>query len=352
MANLETLKQAFITQVKGASTVLVVLKNQKGTQVGICNYGARITHFIVQDQQQNWVDVVLGFNSIQEYLTASELYHGVTAGPFANRIAEGKFSLGNITYQLEQNNGLNNLHSGTNGFHAQVWDVVEQNRYSVLLSITYADNEGGFPGPIQASVKFTLTDDDELVMDYKAGSQKNTIINLTNHAYFNLNGEGSGTILNHVVKINAQSFVEINEACIPTGKFIEVENTAFDFSVLKPIAQDIADQDVQLLNGSGYDHSFVLNKSVDGLSHVATAIGDISNLKLEVFTTEPGMQFYTGNFLNAKDKGKAGNYYERRSGFCFETQHHPDSPNHPHFPSVLLNAGELFESKTVYKISV
>ncbi len=350
MTNLETLKQAFITQIEGVATALVVLKNKKGTQVGICNYGARITHFIVQDQKQHWVDVVLGFNSIQEYLNATELYHGVTAGPFANRIAEGAFTLGDITYQLEQNNGLNNLHSGTKGFHAQVWDVVQRDSTFVQLSISYADGEGGFPGPIAVSINFTLTDDDELVMDYKASSKKDTIINLTNHAYFNLNGEGSGTILNHAVKINASSFIEINEACIPTGKFIEVENTAFDFTVLKPIAQDIAQEDAQLLNGSGYDHSFVLNKNVDSLTHAAIAIGDISNLKLEVFTEEPGMQFYTGNFLNAQDKGKAGNYYERRSGFCFETQHHPDSPNHPHFPSVRLRAGELFKSKTVYKI--
>lgn len=351
MTNLETLKKAFIISIKGASTTLIVLKNQKGTQVGICNYGARITHFIVQDEQENWVDVVLGFNSIQEYLNAAELYHGVTAGPFANRIANGAFMIGNTLYQLEQNDGLNNLHSGKAGFHAQVWDVVEQNTSSVQLSISYTDGEGGFPGPITASVTFTLTDDDELVMDYKASSGKDTIINLTNHAYFNLNGEGSGTILNHSVKINADSFVEINEACIPTGKFIEVENTAFDFSVLKPIAKDIAEEDIQLVNGNGYDHSFVLNQNENGLTHAATAIGDISHLKLEVFTEEPGMQFYTGNFLNAKDKGKAGNYYERRSGFCFETQHHPDSPNQAHFPSVILKEGELFESKTVYKVS-
>jgi aldose 1-epimerase len=350
MTNLETLKPAFITQIKGASTSLSILKNKKGTQVGICNYGARITHFLVQDEQENWVDVVLGFNSIQGYLSASELYHGVTAGPFANRIAKGKFTLGDTVYQLEQNNGLNNLHSGTKGFHAQVWDVVFCNHSSIQLQIVYADGEGGFPGPIKASITFTLTDADELLMDYEARSEKDTIMNLTNHAYFNLNGEGNGTILNHMVKINANSFVEINEECIPTGTFLHVENTAFDFRLLKPIAQDIEQEDIQLLNGSGYDHSFVLDKN-EGLSHAATAIGDISHLKLEVFTTEPGMQFYTGNFLNAQDKGKAGKCYERRSGFCFETQHHPDSPNQAHFPSVILKKGELFKSKTVYKIS-
>ena len=327
------------------------LQNSQGTKVGICNYGARITHFIVLNGQNLFCDIVLGFNDIDGYLNANERYHGVTVGPFANRIGGAKFTLQSKNYFLDANDGENTLHGGSAGFHDQVWEITSVNAHSVALQFTHQHLKGGFPADIVCKVIFTLTDDNELKIDYQAIANQNTIINLTNHAYFNLNGEGSGTILNHQIQINAEKFVEINESSIPTEKLLEVNETPFDFRDFKTIDKDIEANVEQLKNGNGYDHSFELMNTAGDLSFAASAIGDQSKIKLEVFTTEPAVQFYSGNFLNGKDKGKTNVFYEKRSGFCFETQHHPDSPNQPHFPSTFLAEGEEFNSTTIYKVS-
>jgi aldose 1-epimerase len=348
MLLLQEIKEGFSKIIHSQTVRLHFLENNNGLKVGICNYGARITHFLVPDK--NNTDIVLGFDDLAAYLNAAERYHGVTVGPYANRINNAQFILDDITYQLEENNGKNSLHAGSTGFHDKIWDIVKEERNAITLKVMSNDQEGGFPGNLNVQITFTLTNENELRMDYSAISDQNTIVNLTNHAYFNLNGEGNGDVLHHQVKIDADEFVEIDETCIPTGKLLKVADGAFDFRNPKPIGQDINKGDNQLLMGNGYDHSFVINKSENEFAFAASAEGDLTGITLEVYTSEPAMQFYTGNFLNNLDKGKMGEIYKARTGFCFETQHHPDSPNQPQFPSTLLKAHQEFKSKTVYKI--
>ncbi len=348
MLTVETISNAFKTSIDSKKIELNFLTNGNGLQVGICNYGARITHFRLSDKNQT--DIVLGFNSIQDYFSNSEFYHGVTVGVFANRIKNAKFILEDIIYQLEANNGNNSLHSGASGFHNKVWDIVNKTQNAITLKTVKADGQGGFPGELGCTVTFTLNNENELQIDYSAVSDKNTVINLTNHAYFNLNGEGSGNILNHDVEINANVFVEIDKTSAPTGKLLKVDNTPFDFRIPKKIGAEINSENQQLLMGNGYDHSFELNKEKDAMSLAAKVKGNLSGIALEVYTTEPAVQFYTGNFLDGKDKGKSGFNYQARDGFCLETQHHPDSPNQPQFPSTFLAAQKEFKSSTIYKV--
>lgn len=350
MQNLNDIKGNFKKNINGQPVNLHVLENEQGTQVGICNYGARITHFILKDRNNVFVDVILGFNTIAEYENSKERYHGVTVGPFANRIANGSFSINGTPYQLEKNNGTNCLHGGSAGFHDKVWDFKEKTIDSVSLSILTSKNEGGFPGELSVTIKYSLNNENELLMEYFAESGNNTYINLTNHAYFNLNG--SGSIVSHQVKIEADKFAAIDEDCIPNPGLMTVEGTPFDFRIFKSIDTDISNNHEQLELGNGYDHSFEIKKvENDSVSLAATVIGDLSGLKLEVLTTEPAVQFYTGNFLGGNDLGKNNEVYENRSGFCLETQHHPDSPNQSTFPSTLLKGGDKFYSKTIYRIS-
>jgi aldose 1-epimerase len=350
MSAFEKLKDGFSQIIQSKPVQLHFLENDKGLAVGICNYGARITHFFIPDE--NNTDIVLGFNNLDGYLNAMERYHGVTVGPYANRINNAQFTLEHTTYQLEINNGKNSLHSGTTGFHHKIWDILEVKKNTITLEVTNSDGEGGFPGNLNVQITFTLNNDNELKMDYSAISDQNTVINLTNHAYFNLNGEGSGTILNHHVKIDADEFVAIDETCIPTGELLNVEDSPFDFRTFKTIGQQITEVNKQLLMGAGYDHSFVLNKNENEFNFAAAAVGDLTGITLEVYTTEPAMQFYSGNFLNDQDKGKMDKSYKARTGFCFETQHHPDSPNQPQFPSTYLKAKQAFKSATVYKVII
>lgn len=342
----EKLQQAFET-LKQKPVKLYFLEN-KHVRVGICNYGARITHFIVRNADSE-LDIVLGFNSIDEYVSAeNEFYYGVTVGRFANRIAGATFAINNKTYVVDANNGGNCLHSGPTAFHNKVWDVLEVKNKSISLTVNSPDGECGFPGNLLCTVVFTLTDENELIINYSAKSDADTVINLTNHAYFNLNGEGSGTILNHSFCINADAFVSINQNCIPNGDFSDVTDTPFDFRESKSIMDEISLNNQQLKFGNGFDHSYAINQT-EIVNFAASAKGDQSGLTLEVYTTQPGMQFYTGNYLNG-DVGKSGEPYNARTGFCFETQHHPDSPNQPNFPSTVLKAGEQFKSTTVYKV--
>jgi len=350
MQNIHRLRSAFQKTINNQQTDIHLLENSSGTQVVISNYGARITHLIVKDKIGNSVDIVLGFNAIDDYINAKERYHGVTVGPFANRIANGSFELNNVKFKLEINNGTNCLHGGSNGFHDKVWEFIETDDSSVSLKIVTKRGEGGFPGELTVIIKYSLNDNNELLMEYFAESLHDTVINLTNHAYFNLNG--TGDIFSHKVKIEADKFVAINENCIPKEELKEVENTPFDFRTLKTIGKDIFIDDEQLLMGKGYDHSFEIKHQKSNIMDLAaTVIGDISGLKLEVLTTEPAVQFYTGNYLGGQDVGKNNELYVDRTGFCLETQHHPDSPNQAKFPSTALKKGESFYSKTIYKIS-
>lgn len=349
MKNLNSLRHAFVPLQDKETSQFIVLENDQNTQIGISDFGARITHFLVQTEKEP-IDIVLGFDKLEDYLSAREKYHGVTVGPYANRIANGKFILNSTEYTLIQNNGTNCLHGGLTGFHNRYWEVEDFSKNSVTLSTKTTAGEEGFPGGLFVKVKYTLGEDNDLTIEYFAETEYDTVINLTNHAYFNLNGAEHNDITTHTATINAADFAVVDERCIPTGEIRSVENTAFDFRKPKIIAKDIDEKDEQLIIGNGYDHSFQLkSENNTDLVFAAAAEGDISRIRLEVYTTEPAIQFYTGNYLGSGDVGKGKVMYKDRSGFCFETQHHPDSPNQPQFPSTFLKAGDKFYSKTIYK---
>ncbi|PRD51235.1 aldose epimerase family protein [Sphingobacterium gobiense] len=340
----------FEHKINGKKTHLFILKNRTGMQVAFTDYGARIVSVLVPDKAGNLRDVVLGFNSIHEYLQANEQYHGATIGRFANRIANGRFHLDDKEYTLQQNNGPNCLHGGPSGFHAKVWDRRTSFKKKIDFCYVSPDGEEGFPGNLKVTVSYELTDDNEIVIKYKAETDKKTVINLTNHAYFNLDGEGQGDVLSHILHLPSSHFLPIDENQIPLDSEASVYGTAFDFRSPKKISQDIDNDEVQLKHGNGYDHTFVNRQPISQVA--ASAYSPNSGIRLQVFTTEPGIQLYTGNFLSRKDTGKSGRQYSSRSAFCFETQHYPDSPNHPQFPSTVLEPGQVFESETIYKFSL
>lgn len=336
------------------NTHLIVLENSRGVIVALSDYGARIVSLLVPDKQGNPTDVVLGFNTITDYVNAHEPYHGVSVGRFANRIANGQFTINGKTFHIPPNNGPNALHGGASGFHQRVWDRRVVYKEKADFYYVSADDEGGFPGKLSVMVKYRLTDDNELVITYRAETDKPTVINLTNHAFFNLNGEGQGDVRNHIVQIQADHYLPVNDVQIPIGVSESVTNTPFDFRAPKPIGLDIDQPDDQLIKGNGgYDHNYLLQPEVVGTDKIAaTAVSPDTGIRLDVRTTEPGLQFYTGNFLDGKDSGKQGLPYAKYGAFCFETQHFPDSPNQPDFPSTLLRPGEVFRSETVYQFSV
>lgn len=340
----------FEKQIAGKSTHLITLKNRSGMQVAFTDYGARIVSILVPDKNGNLTDVVLGFDSIDGYLEAKESYHGATIGRFANRIAQGKFTLDGQSYTLDQNNGPNSLHGGPTGFHNRVWDRQVSFKKIIDFSLVSEDGEEGFPGKLHVHVSYELTEDNEIIIKYKANTDKTTVINFTNHAFFNLNGEGNGDILSHLLQIPATQYLPIDANLIPLGTTAELRETAFDFTSPKKIAQDIGAAEEQISRGNGYDHNYINTAPIS--QPAATAHSESSGIVMQVFTTEPGLQFYSGNFLNGSDSGKSGNKYLQYSGFCLETQHYPDSPNQAHFPSVRIAPGETFTSQTSYKFSV
>lgn len=344
----------FEHRISGKNTHLLVLENARGMAVAVSDFGARIVSLFVPDKHGTPTDVVLGFNTIQEYLKAEEQYHGVTVGRFANRIANGRFTIDGETYYIQPNNGPNALHGGAGGFHSRLWDRRVAYRESVDFYYVSADGEEGFPGELATTVKYRLTDDNELVISYRAETDKPTVVNLTNHAYFNLNGEGNGNVLNHLLQVHADNYLPVDKHQIPTGSPMPVAGTPFDFSVAKPIGQDINMPDEQLIGANmGYDHNFVLNhRTFSEKLPVAMAYSPQTGIRLEVLTTEPGLQFYTGNFLTGTDKGKRGIPYGKHDAFCLETQHFPNSPNRIDFPSTVLMPGGVFQSETVYRFSV
>lgn len=339
------------------SIKLYTLKNEAGMTVKITNYGAIITSIIVPDRDGKMGDVALGYNRIEDYINAVDKpYFGAVVGRYGNRIAKGKFSIDGETYSLAVNNGENHLHGGVIGFDKVVWDAkpLEGDGWSGLeLTYTAKDMEEGYPGNLNLKVTYKLTMTSELVVDYFATTDKKTPVNVTQHTYFNLAGEGEGTILDHELMINAKKFTPVDEGLIPTGELREVAGTPFDFTSAKPIGRDVGKDNEQLKFGLGYDHNFVLDKT--GKENAMTLAARVKDPKsgrvLEIHTTEPGIQFYCGNFLDGRLRGKSGKPYVHRGGFCLETQHYPDSPNQPSFPSTILNPGEEHRTTTTFKFS-
>ncbi|MDZ7612742.1 MAG: aldose epimerase family protein [Flavobacteriaceae bacterium] len=349
-------KADFEKEVKGKNTTLYTLKNQGGIVVTLTNYGARLVSVFAPDRNGVLEDVVLGYNSIDGYLK-DDAGHGAVVGPFANRIANAQFEIDGQVYQLPVNNGKACLHSGPESFYHQVFDAKEiqtPDGSAVEMTLASADGEWGFPGNKILKVTYTLSTDNILKIDYEATTDKATHFNLTNHAYFNLKGEGMGDILDHVLVILADSVTVVEDSqLIPTGEIASIRGTAMDFNTPHTIGERIEDPMPMLQMGSGYDHNYILNKGKNSsdLAFGASVYEPVSGRYMECFTTEPAVQLYTGNFLQGTI-GKRGNPYKRRNGLCLETQHYPDSPNHPNFPSTLLRPGEVLRSTTVYKFSV
>jgi len=344
----------FQTTINGKKTDLFLLQN-KEIKVYITNYGGRIVSLLTPDKNGEKGDVVLGFNSIDNYLKANGKYHGSLIGRVGNRIAKGRFELNGTVYNLPKNNGENHLHGGPEGINNQVWDVKSIEDNSIVLSYISEDGAMGYPGNLAMKVSYQLSESNEVIITYKATTDKSTPVNLTNHAFFNLAGEGNGSINDHLLTINADQFTPVDDSLIPLGDNISVEDTPFDFRIGKAIGQDLylQETDPQLSRGKGYDHNFVLNKTNIGeLSLAATVVETKSGRKMEVFTEEPGMQFYGGNFFQSKDIGKYGKAFGYRESFALETQHYPDSPNQPNFPNIILNPGEVYNTKTIYKFSL
>jgi aldose 1-epimerase len=349
-------KKDFGATSEGEKVDLYILRNAQGMEVEIITYGGRITAIKAPDKNGKYENVVLGFDSISQYVSDNPFF-GALIGRYGNRIAKGEFSLDGKKFSLPLNDGENHLHGGKKGFDKVVWKVEEvpENKNSLKLSYLSQDMEQGYPGNLNTVVTYTLNDDNSLDVLYEATTDKKTILNLTQHSYFNLSGDFSSTILDHEVKINADKYLPVDATLIPTGELKNVEGTPFDFRVAKYVGRDIVkeNEDEQLKRGLGFDHCWVLNEPNSGVRFAASAYHPESGRLLEVFTDEPGIQFYTGNFLDGTltQKGGVGTY-GKRSGFCLETQHFPDSPNHDNFPSVALAPGEKYTSKTSFKFSI
>ena len=345
-------KKNFETTVDGKPTDLYVLKNHNGMEAAITNYGGRLVSLIVPDKNGKMTDVVVGFKSVHDYQNSTEPYFGATIGRYGNRIAKGKFSLDGKQYTLFTNNGSNTLHGGKKGYQYVVWDVKQLNDSALQLSYLSKDMEEGFPGNLNIKVTYSLTGNNGFKCEYEATTDKKTVVNLTNHAFFNLNGEGSGTILNHTVQIYADKYTPIDTGLIPTGQLASVTGTPFDFTKPATIGSRIDENNVQLKSGKGYDHNFVLNGTkVNGLNHAATVTGDKSGIVMNVYTEEPGLQFYSGNFMLSKNTFSDGSKDDFRTAFAMETQHYPDSPNQSSFPSTVLEPGDVYKTYSVYDFS-
>ena len=331
---------------------LYTLKNEAGTTVKITNYGATVTSIVTADRNGKMADVALGYNSVERYMNAVDKpYFGSIVGRYGNRIAKGKFSIDGEEYTLATNNGENHLHGGIIGFDKVVWNAVVVGDNAVRFSYLAKDGEEGYPGNLQIAVTYTLTEASELKIEYLATTDKKTPVNLTNHTYFNLAGEGSGAINSHELMLNASRFTPVDEGLIPPGELRDVAGTPFDFRKPKAIGRDLKKKDTQLAYGGGYDHNWVLDRKGGGMELAATLYDPKSGRLLEVITEEPAIQFYGGNFLDGRLKGKSGRPYNLRNGLCLETQHSPDSPNRPEWPSTILNPGEKYETTTIYKFS-
>ncbi|MCX2680474.1 galactose mutarotase [Galbibacter sp. EGI 63066] len=352
--SLEISKSAFGKLPSGEEIDEYTLENSNGMEVSIITYGGIITALKIPNKSGKIEDVVLGYGSLESYLKSSP-YFGALIGRYGNRIANGKFSIDGKEYTLAQNDGKNHLHGGEKGFDKVVWEATQiKNEESVSLQLSYLskDMEEGYPGNLKTTVVYTLDDSNTLNVSYEAETDKKTVVNLTQHSYFNLSGDFSKDILDHEVVINADAFLPVDETLIPTGELTKVADTPFDFITAKTIGKEINAEDEQLKRGKGYDHCWVLNDQDKGMRFAASAYHKESGRFMEVYTDEPGIQFYTGNFLDGTLPAKNGGTYAHRTGFCLETQHYPDSPNQTDFPTVILNPGETYKTKTSFKFSV
>jgi len=333
------------------AVTLYTLKNSKGMEVQIMNYGAIITKIMVPDKNKVIEDVVLGFDSMADYIKDSP-YFGAVVGRYGNRIAGGKFNLDGKNYSLAAQNNGQHLHGGLKGFDKKVWKTLSQKPGSLTLSYLSKDGEEGFPGNLEVQVTYTLTEDNAIAMDYTAKTDQATVLNICNHSYFNLTGNVKRDVLDHTIQLNAPFFIPVDKVLIPTGEVKSVKGGPFDFTSPKKIGLEINAADEQIAFGGGYDHCYAFDKAPGAYAKIAHVEEPVSGRVMEVFTTEPGVQFYTGNNLDGHLIGKYGAKYNKRTGFCLETQHYPDSPNKPNFPSTVLRPGETYTSKTVYQFSV
>lgn len=351
-SNMIPSKANYQDTIDGKSTDLFVLKNSKNMQVAITNFGGRVVSIIVPDKDGKMTDVALGYEKLSGYQKPNDPYFGAIIGRYGNRIGDAQFKIDGATYKLAANNGPASLHGGPTGFHVRVWDAKLINDYTLELTYVSKDGEEGFPGNLTSKVVYTITDDNAIKIDYTATTDKTTVVNLTNHTYFNLNGEGTGDINDHILKINASKFTPVDKALIPTGELKDVAGTPFDFSKPTAIGDRVEADDAQLKLGKGYDHNFVLTNSDTTMKQAATITGPKTGISMEVLTTEPGIQFYGGNFMEGKENdGKAGKAYPFRNGFCLETQHFPDTPNKVSFPTTTLKPGQTYKTSTIYKFT-
>jgi aldose 1-epimerase len=353
MATVTIEKKPFGQTANGDEVDQFILSTKKGMEISIITYGGIITSWTAADKNGDYRDIALGYNTLAEY-EAETPYFGALIGRYGNRIAKGKFSIDGEAYTLAVNNGENHLHGGLKGFDKVVWDaktIVNDSTASLELSYLSKDMEEGYPGNLQTKVTYTLNNNDELSVKYEAKTDKPTIVNLTQHSYFNLTADFNQPILDHELVINADSFLPVDSTLIPTGEFRNVAETPFDFRSPKAIGKQINAENIQIKNGLGYDHCWVLNDQEKGVRFVASAYESVSGRLLEIFSDEPGIQFYSGNFLDGTLPSKSKGIYQHRTGFCLETQHYPDTPNQKNFPSVRLNPGESYQSHTVFRFS-
>lgn len=353
--NLSGLKREdFQKEIDGKKTDLFILKNKCGNEVALTNYGGALLTIMVPDKNGVHANVVQGHDSIDHVVNSHEPFLSTLIGRYGNRIAGGKFNLDGKEIQLAVNNGPNHLHGGPTGFHARVWDAKQTDQQTVVMNYLAADGEEGFPGNLQMEVIFTFTDDNELIIDYKGTTDKKTIVNMTHHGFFSLSGlaNPTATVDNNIVTINADWYTPVDEVSIPTGEIAPVEGTPMDFRTPHTVGSRIDEKFQQLIYGVGYDHCYVLNKKEPGeLTFAAKCVEPVSGRVMEVYTTEPGVQVYTANWHNGFE-GAHGATFPARSAICFEAQHFPDSPNKGHFPSVVLNPGETYTQRTIYKFGV
>ena len=336
-------KKSFEAIIDGKQTNLFILKNHNGMEAAITNYGARLVGLWVPDKNKKLTNVEVGFKSIEDYEKSTEPCFGATIGRFCNPVAKGKFTIDGKQYNLFANKG----------FQAVVWDAKQVNDSAVELAYLSKDMEEGFPGNLKVKITFSLTGNNGFKCEYEATTDKKTIVNLTNHAFFNLNGQGSGSILNHTVQIYADKYTPVNTKLVPTGHLAPVSDTPFDFTKPTTIGERIEADNEQLKNGKGYDHNFVLNGPKEkGMNHAATVTGDKSGIVMDIYTQEPGLQFYSGNFMESKNTFSDGSKDDFRTAFAMETQHFPDSPNQPSFPSTVLKPGDVYKTTSLYVFSL
>ena len=347
-------KSSFEKTIDGKQISLYTLNSGNGLVIQVTNFGLRVVSIWTPDKNGNYDDVAIGYENIDRYINnTGERFLGPVVGRYANRIAKGKFTLDGVEYQLPINNNGQTLHGGLLGIDMVVWDVVDATDTAIVFTYTVPDGQDGFPGNLKIDVTYSVTPDNEFKIAYEAVTDKPTVVNLSNHAFFNLKGEGKGTILDNVLMINASKTTPVDDVLIPTGEIVSVDGTPFDFRTPTVIGERIEQDDAQLKNGMGYDHNWVIDKKTpDGVELIASLYEPTSGRLMEVYTDQPGLQFYSGNFFDGETNGKYGAPIKFREAVALETQKFPDSPNHPHFPSTRLNPGETYTQTCIYKFSV